>query len=1336
MLRKCIAVVLSFLMVISIIPFSIMASDITFDDMPDDWSKEAMEKAVSVGLIKGYDGKIRPNNNLSRGEMATIINRLLGTTDHEITNEFLDVSPTDWFYEEISKSVYMGIFEGFEGRMRPNDPITREEAFVILSRALSLDLGSSDNIKASYGFDDINDISHWAKSSVLRLIDLGYVKGSDGKINPKRLITRAEFAQLMDNIFKEYIFASGDKSVLINGSVIINIPDANLKDSIINGDLIIGDGATDGIIRLENVSVKGRILIRGGSKLIISNPKEIDLEDIFIVKKDGNINVLLDSDSNVSRIIINGSDNIVIEGNGKVEKVIARGKNIEVKILGAEVSAEEGSENIFAGYMRVNMGETIIVSMLYPPVFIGPIAPTGPFAGGTGTIENPYQVSTAEQLSKIRDYLDGNFIQIADIDLTDPLWSGEEGWIPIGDETEPFTGKYNGGNYEISGLKINRTDSEYQGLFGFIQESEIDNVNLSNIDVSGKRYIGGLAGYSRNSMVSDICVDGVISGNDRFIGGVIGFFEKGLLDNCSVTGNITGTSSSYSTGGIVGENRGTIQNISLDNIEVAGGNDVGGIAGRSYPFVDYGGSSRTITWFSDTGIVIDCSVGKNTSISGNMAVGGLIGDNSGGIPEYYGQVTRSSSYAVVQGNSRVGVVVGANSGKVFESYSNGYVTGDSEIGGLVGYNYGLIEDCYSLSEVNGNSKVGGLVGRNTDDIKNSYSSGKTTGTSYKGGFLGDFQSGTIVNSYWDVETSTQPELSYYTGLTGYNTAQMIKETNSVEIYTDWNYNDTWTIIEGESYPYFIWQESENIPYPVNPFAGGKGTLSDPYQIETAEQLNAIRNYLNANFVQIEDINLDASPWNENEGWVPIGSYSNPFRGTFDGDNYNITGLTINRPTERYQGLFGVTNTGASLSNIKMESPDILADEYIGSLVGINGANIINCSAINVDIKGDESYVGGLLGQNTGAISNSFTTGMVKADYSTVGGLIGYNYNNVGLGYIASVQNCYSEANVSYYMITNNELESAGGLVGYNSGGTISDSYAIGDVTAHESAGGLVGENFQGIISNCFALGNVIGVSDYNGYTSYYVGGLVGENGYMSQILNSFSEGLVSGYHNVGGLVGYNSSVIENSRSSSIASGYDKIGGLVGDNSGTIINSNANGNVSGSSYLGGLAGYSSYGVIQGCYSTGNVTGGATAGGLMGSIQTSTVINSYATGNVIGSGEVGGLSGYVSVSARIENCYSVGTVSGTGSLGGLVGAIYDIPSDPDKKGLVINSYYNQETSGRSDNTKGTPLTTANMLLESSYVSWDFINNWVIEEGISYPYLRDNIQSPKPQPSIIDK
>jgi len=211
-------------------------------------------------------------------------------------------------------------------------------------------------------------------------------------------------------------------------------------------------------------------------------------------------------------------------------------------------------------------------------------------------------------------------------------------------------------------------------------------------------------------------------------------------------------------------------------------------------------------------------------------------------------------------------------------------------------------------------------------------------------------------------------------------------------------------------------------------------------------------------------------------------------------------------------------------------------------------------------------------------------------------------------------------------------------------------------------------------------------------------GLFGYTGIGAIIINvSLVNVNITGNSYVGGLVGWNSVVITNSYSTGSVTGVYQVGGLTGNNPGVITNSYSTGSVSGSSYLGGLTGCNS-GAITNSYATGSVNGVAEVGGLVGVnyggyILDGAITNSYATGRVTCSYAYAG--GLVAVNT----------------------AYWWLNPSP---GALTTSYWDIETSGMSGSSGGTGKTTAEMMQQSTYETWDFVNIWAIKEGVSYPYF----------------
>jgi carbonic anhydrase/acetyltransferase-like protein (isoleucine patch superfamily) len=308
------------------------SAGVSFLDMPDNWSTAALNKAVSNQLLKGYaEGGgmlIKADNPLTRAEMAAVVNRAFASEAVADISKVTDVASFAWYAKDIAKAVKMGTF-ALDTVIRPDDKITRQEAFAVLARAFKL-TGTDTNYKALDKFSDKSDIAAWALKDLDGLAAAGYIQGSDGKLNPKANITRAEFAVVMDNLVKQYIDEAATLSeVTASGNVMIRVPGVTLKNVTVKGDLIIADGVGKGNATLDNVKVEGRTVVRGGGENSIIIKGNSDLGKVIVSKVDGKVRISVEGNADVEIIYVDdGSDDVFVEGTfGTVE---VAGDNVTV----------------------------------------------------------------------------------------------------------------------------------------------------------------------------------------------------------------------------------------------------------------------------------------------------------------------------------------------------------------------------------------------------------------------------------------------------------------------------------------------------------------------------------------------------------------------------------------------------------------------------------------------------------------------------------------------------------------------------------------------------------------------------------------------------------------------------------------------------------------------------------------------------------------------------------------------------------------------------------------------------------------------------------------------
>lgn len=254
------------------------------------------------------------------------------------------------------------------------------------------------------------------------------------------------------------------------------------------------------------------------------------------------------------------------------------------------------------------------------------------------------------------------------------------------------------------------------------------------------------------------------------------------------------------------------------------------------------------------------------------------------------------------------------------------------------------------------------------------------------------------------------------------------------------------------------------------FAAGDGTQGNPFQIETAAQLayfaktvNEGEAYLHKYIVLTADIDL------ANKEWTPIGNYSNPFKGNFNGDNHTVTGMQISGELDRV-GLFGECikfNVNSAIKNITVKDSVICGINFVGAIVGYaEGINIENCRSIGNTING-KTDVGGICGKiggySGGKVSQCYNSSKVTGR-GRVGGIAGM------MGGIA--ENCLNTGEIT---IIDKAYQSAcGGIFGIFDDTTASASITacvnLGKVSGGESFGGIVGKtetSSTGHISNCY-----------------------------------------------------------------------------------------------------------------------------------------------------------------------------------------------------------------------------------------------------------------------------
>lgn len=764
---------------------------------------------------------------------------------------------------------------------------------------------------------------------------------------------------------------------------------------------------------------------------------------------------------------------------------------------------------------------------------------------GKGTQEEPYLISTAADLAYLANKVNTQTSapSYEYYKLTDNINLNYNEWKPIGiygDENQYFYGSFDGNGYTVSDMFISSANEGYVGLFGYVKDSLIQNLNITGviegISTSASVNIGGIIGYAEQTEAKNLSslyfnIGGLSVGtaNATKVGTIIGISNNGTIKHCiSSESHIALKSGKFEAGMIVGQSSSDIIDCSVIVNE-------DGLFSSSSTINEFyvGGLCGTLNKSAEKCTVTAPYMSNNIMTNGQSSVGGLVGQLNGNLKLCTVKFTGDNS----SGNSMK---------------MNG--VGSTSIGGFVGTmtKNAIISDCKYDGE--------------------SISATTTSGSTNAGGIVGTIQ----------VKTNLKETLNLKGGERIYSSSLPTKEGYIAELYSDYELTDKVNlpiIVDRNTALYIKWIEdiySDKI---------WDGTYIEPqynsstktYLITEARELAWIAQVTNGNITTGENIPVDKSfsgckislvndiylnepqnwkNYNANSCrlWNSIGNKSCPFKGTFYGNGFTVFGMYISTASD-YAGLFGYVADG-EINGIQLDKSVIVSNgNYVGGIAGYvaNNTTIKNCR-IYANIFGYH-YVGGIVGYCYGynvKINNCSNHYSVDATGNYCGGIIGYSVSD-------DIEYCVNEGTVGSV----DTQQYVGGIVGYSNN---------------------IGRYYDNYISSCYNTGLVIGNTT--------VGGIVGGTNYINEyttcIENCYNSGMVKGVkQTAGGIVGGNFGIVNNCYSRAVVTGGSKVGGIVGFNgySGAITKCYSTGTFSSSdSYVGSICGYETGGTLKWCYST--------------------------------------------------------------------------------------------------------------------------------------------------------
>ena len=605
-------------------------------------------------------------------------------------------------------------------------------------------------------------------------------------------------------------------------------------------------------------------------------------------------------------------------------------------------------------------------------------------------------------------------------------WTTASGWLPIGSDSDRFSGVFEGNGHTISNLYIDRNSNNI-GLFAVTAGTvQIQNIRLLNVTIQGAMYVGSLVGSNFGSIINSDVTAATIVGNSQ-IGGLVGANRGNIISSFAYT-DVIGLSN---VGGLLGDNTGNITNTyaagTVSSTQTV--SHAGGLVGNNQ---------------SSGSIMNSYAVSRVMPLTdGSSRVGGLVGNDSGSITASYWDKTINADLTTSSGAKTTAELLnqlhpGATSADTYHNWR----TTAWDFGDSIHYPtlYYATIDSLTVSTCADNSAPPSALPRCGSRIPNQAVRDLAPPSSLPA----------CTAEIADLDRDGTNDNDGAAGI-----IDIDKDGDGlIEICDLEGLNEMRHQLDGSGY-----NAGARVIIQGCPVSGCRG-----YELVKDLDFKADTSYRTTS---------NKVTWTTSSGWIPIGSDSNRFRSVFEGNGHTISNLYIKRSVDNI-GLFAVTANAAEINNLKLSDVDVQGGNGTGSLIGINYGSIIS-----VDVTGTVNGVnqlGGLVGTNWGTITRCVANVMVEG-VDNIGGLVGNN----GFGVISesrasgnvmgaqqigglvgqnggSIANSYAGGTVTGGIL-------AGGLVGRSSGDRITNSYAIGRVIGDQLVGGLAGFSGRGITNS-------------------------------------------------------------------------------------------------------------------------------------------------------------------------------------------------------------------------------------------------------------------------------
>ena len=503
--KRCMAMAAALTMSLAISSTALAAIP---SDIGGHWAQGTIIQWTSKGYISGYeDGTFKPDNSITRAEFVRLVNQSMGYTKTG-NAYFSDVSSSYWGYNDIQKGVAAGYVRGDgNGKFRPNDPVSRQEAAVMIAQICGL----GQDYSAAAKYTDYRYIPSWAAGYVGAVSKAGIMSGyPDGDFKGDRYLSRAEAVIALDKALNYNASTTDDREVLKN----YKLTDTSLKDKIIKGDLVISSSLSKKDVVLDNVKVEGSIIVEGGKTITAKNCEinnlEMSTSDATFdatgkttVKKTTFEKYGKLTGSGYSKVVIDEDLNDYVTLDAQIEEV-ELDEETNVKLLSdCVIDSFTATKN--ADNATINFNSAKVKNMyLYDAVRItgkGDIRNMTVYESGVKSSIKPDDLTTKNGASK------PTYTENSSGDIT---WGG--GSSKYDDLTASKDGKtYRGGKYDdvkVTGDDVTLDDMTIYGDLTIDDDVREGSVDLEDLTIKGNVYIEG---GGKNSVDFDNCeIDGNI----------------------------------------------------------------------------------------------------------------------------------------------------------------------------------------------------------------------------------------------------------------------------------------------------------------------------------------------------------------------------------------------------------------------------------------------------------------------------------------------------------------------------------------------------------------------------------------------------------------------------------------------------------------------------------------------------------------------------------------------------------------------------------------------------------------------------------------------------------